>query len=109
MPSIKIHAWWIKEADVDGFRVDAIKHMGALACSRFCSNIREYAYGLGKRGFFLFGELAVPDDEIVDRYIGPNTSAGDDQTVFFGIDSVLDFPLAEGKYADPNHRPHATC
>jgi len=102
---IKIHAWWIKETDVDGFRVDAIKHMGALACSRFCSNIREYAYNLGKRGFFLFGELAVPDDEIVDRYIGPNTSAGDDQTVFFGIDSVLDFPLAEGKYVDPNHRP----
>jgi glycosidase len=102
---IKIHAWWIKETDVDGFRVDAIKHMGALACSRFCSSIREYAYGLGKRGFFLFGELAVPDDEIVDRYIGPNTSAGSDQTVFFGIDSVLDFPLAEGKYADSSHRP----
>jgi len=102
---IKIHAYWIKETDVDGFRVDAIKHMGALACSRFCSNIREFAYSLGKRGFFLFGELAVPDDNIVDRYIGPNTSRQDDQTVFFGIDSVLDFPLAEGKYGDPDHRP----
>ena len=79
--------------------------MGALPCSRFCSNIREYAYSLGKRGFFLFGELAVPDDNIVDRYVGPNTSARDNQTVFFGIDSVLDFPLAEGKYNDPNHRP----
>lgn len=102
---IKIHAYWLKEADIDGFRVDAIKHMGALACSRFCSNIREYAYSLGKRGFFLFGELAVPDDDILDRYIGPNTSKSDDQTVFFGIDSVLDFPLAEGKYNDPAHRP----
>lgn len=102
---IKIHAYWIKEVDLDGFRVDAIKHMGALACSRFCSNIREFAYSLGKRGFFLFGELAVPDDDIVDRYIGPNTSRSDDQTVFFGIDSVLDFPLAEGKFNDPNHRP----
>ena len=40
---IKVHAYWIREADVDGFRVDAIKHMGAVACSRFCSNIREYA------------------------------------------------------------------
>jgi len=102
---IKTHSYWIKEADLDGFRVDAIKHMGALACSRFCSNIREYAYSLGKRGFFLFGELAVPDDDIVDRYIGPNTSRRDDQTVFFGIDSVLDFPLAEGKFNDPSHRP----
>lgn len=102
---IKIHSYWIKEIDLDGFRVDAIKHMGSLACSRFCSNIREYAYSLGKRGFFLFGELAVPDDDFIDRYIGPNTSASDNQTVFFGIDSVLDFPLAEGKYNDPNHRP----
>ena len=49
--------------------------------------------------------MAVPDDDIVDRYIGPNTSKQDDQTVFFGISSVLDFPLAEGKYADPNRRP----
>ena len=102
---INIHAYWIAEADVDGFRVDAIKHMGALACSRFCSNIREFAYSLGKRDFFLFGELAVPDDDIMDRYIGPNTSRGDDKTVFFGIDSVLDFPLAEGKFNDLNHRP----
>jgi glycosidase len=102
---IKIHAYWIKETDVDGFRVDAVKHMGAIACSRFCSNIREFAFSLGKRGFFLFGELAVPNDDIVDRYIGPNTSRQDDKTVFFGIDSVLDFPLAEGKYNDPNHRP----
>lgn len=102
---IKIHSYWIKEADLDGFRVDAIKHMGAVACSRFCSNIREYVCLLGKRGFFLFGELAVPDDDILARYIGPNTSKGDDQTVFFGIDSVLDFPLAEGRYNDSYHRP----
>jgi glycosidase len=102
---IRIHAWWIREADVDGFRVDAIKHMGALACSRFCSGIREYAHGLGKRGFFLFGELAVPNDDIVDRYIGSNTSRGDDDTVFFGIDSVLDFPLAAGRYGDPAQAP----
>jgi len=102
---IKIHAYWIKEADVDGFRVDAVKHMGAVACSRFCSNIREYAYSLGKRNFFLFGELAVPDDDILDRYLGPNTSTRDNETVFFGIDSILDFPLAEGRYNDPAHRP----
>jgi glycosidase len=25
---IKAHCYWIREADVDGFRVDAVKHMG---------------------------------------------------------------------------------
>jgi glycosidase len=92
---IKAHCYWIREADVDGFRVDAVKHMGELACARFCSNIREYAYSLGKRNFFLFGELASPDESLTDRYIGQNTSRQDgDNTVFFGLDSVLDFRLA---------------
>jgi alpha-amylase len=96
---IKSHCHWIREADIDGFRVDAVKHMGELACSRFCSGIREYAYSLGKRGFFLFGELANSDDAIYDRYIGPNTSRQDgNNTVFFGIDSLLDFRLAAGVY-----------
>jgi alpha-amylase len=94
---ILAHCYWIREADVDGFRVDAVKHMGPVACSRFCSNVREYAYSLGKRRFFLFGELANSDDEIYDRYIGPNTSRLDGgNTVFFGIDSLLDFRLADG-------------
>jgi alpha-amylase len=92
---IQAHCYWIREADVDGFRVDAVKHMGELACARFCSNVREYAYTLGKRSFFLFGEVATARDEIMDRYIGQNTSRQDGgSTVFFGLDSVLDFRLA---------------
>jgi glycosidase len=94
---IKAHAYWMRQADVDGFRVDAVKHMGPLACSRFCSNIREYAYRLGKREFFLFGEIAQADDEVFNRFIGQNTSKQDgNNTVFFGLDSVLDFRLALG-------------
>jgi glycosidase len=103
---ITAHCYWIREADIDGFRVDAVKHMNALACSRFCSNVREYAYSLGKRGFFLFGEVATADDDIYNRYIGQNTSVSDGgDTVFFGLDSVLDFRLAEGVFADGNNAP----
>jgi hypothetical protein len=71
--------------------------MGPVACSRFCSNIREYAYGLGKRGFFHFGEVVHADDDLYNRYIGQNTSSQDgNSTVFFGLDSAPDFRLAEG-------------
>jgi alpha-amylase len=78
--------------------------MGAVACSRFCSNVREYAYSLGKGGFFLFGEVAAASDDLYNRYIGQNTSAQDgNNTVFFGLNSVLDFRLAEGIYGDPNN------
>lgn len=102
---IKAHCYWIREADIDGFRVDAVKHMNPLACSRFCSNIREYAYSLGKRGFFLYGEVATPDDDIYNQYIGPNTSIeSGNGTVYIGLDSVLDFRLAEGANNDAGLR-----
>ena len=69
---VKAHCYWIREADIDGFRMDAVKHMGEIAVARFCTGIREYAYSLGKRWFFLFGEL-IAGDGAIDRYIGPNT------------------------------------
>ena len=90
---IKIHCYWMREADIDGFRMDAVKHMGELAIARFCSQIREYAYVLGKRWFLLFGEL-VAGDVAANRYIGPNTPTQiGNKTVYFGLTSVLDFPL----------------
>lgn len=90
---VKIHAYWIREVDVDGFRVDAVKHMSEIAVSRFCSSIREYAYSLGKKNFFLFGELVGPDS-IYNNYIGPKTEVSvTDKTIYYGLNSVLDFPL----------------
>ena len=103
---IKSHCYWIREADVDGFRLDAVKHMNPIACAAFCSAVREYAYTLGKRQFFLFGEVAAPSDNLYNRYLGPNTSVTDaGDTVFVGLDSVLDFRLAEGIYGDDNNAP----
>ena len=90
---IQIHCYWMREVDIDGFRLDAVKHMGELAISRFCSHIREYAYKLGKRNFFFFGELVGPED-LYNKYIGPNTSTSvDHKTIYYGLNSVLDFPL----------------
>jgi glycosidase len=89
---IQAHRYWIREADVDGFRLDAVKHMRPKFVSRFCSQMREYAYRLGKRNFFLFGEL-IADDSAIDRYIGPNTATlVGDNLVYYGLSSALDFP-----------------
>lgn len=89
----KIHCYWIRETDVDGFRLDAVKHMGEKSISHFCSYIREYAYKLGKRNFFLFGELVGPE-EMYNHYIGPKTSINiEDTALYYGLNSVLDFPL----------------
>lgn len=86
-----VHCYWIRETDVDGFRLDAVKHMKGQDISRFCSTVREYAYSLGKRNFFLFGEI-IGDDEMGNPYIGPKMLP-EDQNVYYGLDSVLDHPL----------------
>jgi alpha-amylase len=89
----QIHCYWIREADIDGFRLDAVKHMGEKSISHFCSQVREYAYKLGKRNFFLFGELVGPD-EMYNNYIGHKTSILiGDTAIYYGLNSVLDFPL----------------
>ena len=88
-----IHCYWIKELDIDGFRLDAVKHMGVLSISRFCSYVREYAYSLGKKNFFLFGEL-VGSDAMCNNYLGPKTlTTYNDQNIYYGLNSVLDFQL----------------
>lgn len=89
---VRTHCWWMREADIDGFRLDAVKHMGEKAVARFCTEVGEYAHRLGKRQFFTFGELIAGDDAI-NHYTGPNTVADEDGRVFFGLSSVLDFPL----------------
>jgi alpha-amylase len=89
---VRMHCWWIRETDVDGFRLDAVKHMGAKAVSRFCTGVSEYAHRLGKRNFFTFGEL-IANDDAINHYTGPNTAEDDSGSIFFGLSSVLDFPL----------------
>ena len=52
------YCFWIAYADVDGFRIDAAKHMGIEALRTFCDSIREFAQSIGKERFLLAGEIS---------------------------------------------------
>jgi glycosidase len=52
-----VYCFWIAYADVDGFRIDAAKHMGVEALRSFCDLIREFAQSIGKERFLLVGEV----------------------------------------------------
>jgi glycosidase len=52
------YCFWIAYADLDGFRIDAAKHMGAEALRAFCDVIREFAQSIGKERFLLVGEVS---------------------------------------------------
>jgi glycosidase len=49
--------FWIAFADIDGFRVDTVKHMDDGASRLFTSMIHEFAQSLGKENFYLIAEI----------------------------------------------------
>jgi glycosidase len=89
---IKAYKYWISIADVDGFRVDTVKHMESSATAIFCNALREYAKRIGKHNFFIFGEI-VGDDTTIQRYIGRNSRIPGTNERFPSLDAALDFPL----------------
>ncbi|MCC6681416.1 MAG: alpha-amylase [Phycisphaeraceae bacterium] len=64
------YCFWIAYADLDGFRIDAAKHMDVDALRSFCDWIREFGQSIGKERFLLVGEVPGGHDlawEVVER------------------------------------------
>ena len=55
---ITCYQYAIAAFDLDGFRVDTVKHMALDDVRNFCGAIREFAERLGKPNFLLVGEVA---------------------------------------------------
>ena len=53
----QVYKFWIALADIDGFRVDTVKHMDLGATRFFTLVIHEFAASLGKENFYLIGEI----------------------------------------------------
>lgn len=77
---IKVAKWWIKETDIDGFRLDAVKHVDPAFIRRFRLEIKEYAASLGKDKFFFLGENSSGRDHEIQ------------QTLDLGVDSAYAYP-----------------
>ncbi|MCO8276771.1 alpha-amylase family glycosyl hydrolase [Actinoplanes sp. TRM 88003] len=54
---VRVYQYWIAFADLDGFRVDTVKHMDPGAARYFTSAIHEFAESLGKENFYLIAEI----------------------------------------------------
>lgn len=61
----KAYQYWLAVADLDGFRVDTVKHMDPGAMRYFTSSIHEFAQSLGKDSFFLVGEITLPRPDAI--------------------------------------------
>lgn len=51
------YKYWIAAADIDGFRLDTVKHVQPGATRYFAREIHEFAAALGKTNFYIIGEI----------------------------------------------------
>jgi glycosidase len=54
---VRAYQYWMAFADIDGFRVDTVKHMDPGAVRYFTACIHEFAQSIGKENFILIGEI----------------------------------------------------
>ncbi len=78
---IHIAKWWIQETDIDGFRVDAVRHVAPGFVPVFSKAVKEYAASLGKKNFFLVGENSTG----IDGDLIPHLTTD-------GLDSAFSYP-----------------
>lgn len=62
-----LYKYWIAFADVDGFRLDAAKHVSEDFIAYFSTETRDYARSIGKTNFYIVGEVAAPSDWMANR------------------------------------------
>ncbi|MFS0674118.1 alpha-amylase family glycosyl hydrolase [Ornithinibacillus sp. 179-J 7C1 HS] len=80
--------WWIEETDIDGYRLDTVKHVPKDFWEEFASEVKSV-----KENFFLIGEVWHSDPSYVADYAKT------------GIDSFVDYPFfneATRIFSQPN-------
>lgn len=94
----KAYQFWIAYADIDGFRLDTVKHMEPGAVRFFANVIHEFAQSLGKENFYIIGEITGGRAHAVDIV---NTTGIDAALGINDIPDKLEY-LAKGYRAPGN-------
>ncbi|MFT5993204.1 MAG: alpha-amylase, partial [Bradymonadia bacterium] len=68
---IDVFTYWIDEIDIDGFRIDTVKHVEHDFWIQFSTAIREHTEAIGKDNFFMFGEVFDGADWLLGSYTEP--------------------------------------
>ena len=68
---VDAYVHWVLETDLDGFRIDTIKHVEDDFWSYFATEVRQRLAREGKTNFFMFGEAFDGDDALIGSYTRP--------------------------------------
>lgn len=80
----KIYQRWVRDFDIDGFRIDTVKHVNTEFWTRWATALDEYAAERGRDDFFMFGEVYSADPAITSKYVTQGR-----------LDATLDFPFQD--------------
>ena len=78
---IQVYVDWVLKADLDGLRIDTLKHVETEFWQEFAPEVRRRLAERGKTNFLLFGEAFDGNDELVGSFTGERQ-----------LDSVFYFP-----------------
>ncbi len=65
---VDVYARWVELTDVDGFRIDTIKHVEREFWRYFTQKIRQRLAAKGKENFFMFGEAFDGREDLVGSF-----------------------------------------
>ena len=91
------YKYWIAMADIDGFRLDTVKHLHPGATRYFLTEIHEFTKSIGKNNFYVIGEITGGMDFAIETMEKTGVDAA------LGINKVPDKleNVAKG-YLDPD-------
>ncbi|WP_221351824.1 pullulanase-type alpha-1,6-glucosidase [Streptomyces beigongshangae] len=84
----EIYRRWVRDFDIDGFRIDTVKHVDMEFWTQWATALDAYAARRGRDDFFMFGEVYSADTSVTSPYVTEGR-----------LDSTLDFPFQDAARA----------
>ncbi|MEU0957105.1 pullulanase-type alpha-1,6-glucosidase [Streptomyces niveus] len=84
----EIYQKWVRDFDIDGFRIDTVKHVDLDFWTQWATALDAYAAKRGRDDFFMFGEVYSADPAVTSPYVTRGR-----------LDSTLDFPFQDAARA----------
>jgi len=79
-----IYKTWVRDFDIDGFRIDTMKHVNDEFWQQFAPAVVDYAHTQSRHDFFMFGEVFDTTKTFTSHF-----------TTHDRVQAVLDFPFQE--------------
>lgn len=83
-----IYKTWVRDFDIDGFRIDTVKHVDLDFWTQWATALDTYAAKHGRDDFFMFGEVYSADTDVTSPYVTRGR-----------LDATLDFPFQDAARA----------